>query len=231
MSIEDDGEIPTELGSLLYPKAFGWSNNKSIFFVHVNCSMNPTLWEKDILEVVPYNKKNDIRIGDVIVFASPIDETIIAHRVIAIFEEGICTKGDNNGAEDPWRLGAEAIFGKVVVAFRNKEHHIILGGMAGLLIAGWSNKNQKIKSKAIRHLYPVYQFALKIDLFKNCGSKFIKPKVAVFKEKGKSKMVLLSGSRVIGRYNEESGEWNINYIYRFFVSGAKFQKNNQKKNS
>jgi hypothetical protein len=224
MSIEDDSGMPRELESLSHSKAFCWGNKKKLFFAHANFSMNPTLWDKDLLEVVPYEQENDIRIGDVIVFVSPIDETIVAHRIIAISEEGICTKGDNNIAEDTWRLGFAAIFGKVVSVFRNKEHHIILGGMAGLLIASWSNKNQRMKAKAIRHLYPVYLVMSKMDIFKNCGSRFIEPKVAIFKEKEKSKIVLLSGDRVIGRYNEELGEWNINYLYRFFVDSAKFQK-------
>ena len=229
MSIEEDSGTPMELNSLSHSKTFKWSNKKSLFFAHVSRSMNPTLWEKDLLEVVPYEQENDVRIGDVIVFSSPVDETIVAHRVIAIFEEGICTKGDNNSAEDSWRLGADAIFGKVVAVSRNKEHHPILGGMAGLLIASWSNKNQRMKTKAIRHLYPFYRVISNIDIFKNCGSQFIKPKVAVFKEKERSKMVLFSGDRVIGRYNEELGEWNINYLYRLFISGAKIQKKQQKK--
>jgi signal peptidase len=135
MSIEENCRISIELESLSYPKAFGRSNKETLFFIHTNYSMNPTLWEKDLLEVVPYRQKEDIRIGDVIVFESPVDGTILAHRIIAIHEEGICTKGDNNRLRDPWLLSPEAIFGKVVAVSRNKEHHEVLGGRAGLLKA------------------------------------------------------------------------------------------------
>jgi hypothetical protein len=74
-----------------------------------------------------------------------------------------------------------------------------------------------VKIKAIRHLYPLYRAALKIDPFKSCGSLIIKPKTAVFKKGGKNRIMLLSGNRVIGSYDEDKGEWNINCLYRFFI--------------
>jgi hypothetical protein len=224
---ENIGRLSEESES--FPNIFSAGNNESLFFVHTGCSMNPTLWKKDLLEVVPYKQKTDIRIGDVIVFISPIDKTILAHRVIAIQEEGFCTKGDNNRSKDSCLLTTEAVFGKVTSVTRNNKRHMISGGMPGLLKARFSIINQRTKTKAIRILYPIYRAALEKSPLKGLGSYIIKPKMAIFREKGKNKFMLLSGDRVIGTYNEESDEWMINYIYRFFISSAKIQRLKPKK--
>jgi hypothetical protein len=90
---------------------FSWANSKLsfslikprkyLYFAHIGCSMDPILIEHDLLEVLPCNDK-PIRVGDVIVFHSPMNGTIFAHRVTAVLPDGIRTSGDNNRYEDPW---------------------------------------------------------------------------------------------------------------------------------
>jgi hypothetical protein len=50
-----------------------------------------------------------VRAGDVIAFfPTPVSRTPVIHRVVA-FEDGVMTtKGDANGAQDPWRFAPSA---------------------------------------------------------------------------------------------------------------------------
>lgn len=60
----------------------------------------------------------DIRVGDVVSFhpTTTPDETY-THRVVDLADDGtLVTRGDINGATDPWATGAEQLIGKVVVA-------------------------------------------------------------------------------------------------------------------
>ncbi|QHC57699.1 S26 family signal peptidase [Rathayibacter sp. VKM Ac-2760] len=60
----------------------------------------------------------DIRVGDVVSFhpSTTPDETY-THRVVDLAADGtLVTRGDINGATDPWATGAEQLIGKVVVA-------------------------------------------------------------------------------------------------------------------
>ncbi|MDY0914933.1 S26 family signal peptidase, partial [Rathayibacter festucae] len=60
----------------------------------------------------------DIRVGDVVSFhpTTTPDETY-THRVVDLADDGtLVTRGDINGATDPWATGAEQLIGEVVVA-------------------------------------------------------------------------------------------------------------------
>ncbi|NQX04869.1 S26 family signal peptidase [Rathayibacter sp. VKM Ac-2856] len=60
----------------------------------------------------------DIEVGDVVSFhpSTTPDETY-THRVVDLADDGaLVTRGDINGATDPWATGAEQLIGKVVVA-------------------------------------------------------------------------------------------------------------------
>jgi len=76
-------------------------------------SMEKTFFKGDMMIV--YGDKN-IKVGDVIVFDSPEKKYYpIIHRVIAIKDNGVVTKGDHNDASDEGRWGAipfESIHGK-----------------------------------------------------------------------------------------------------------------------
>lgn len=96
--------------------AFGTSTP---FMVVVSNSMYPTLKINDII-VVKSVSIDEVNIGDVIVFRSPLNpRTPIVHRVmdIVVDEQGakmIITKGDRNPAPDPWTITEDLLIGKVV---------------------------------------------------------------------------------------------------------------------
>ena len=74
-------------------------------------SMNPTLREPELMEVVPYGKRA-VRCGDVILFRSPGGGQSVVHRVTRVTPDGIRTRGDNNRSEDAYSLQPAHIIGR-----------------------------------------------------------------------------------------------------------------------
>jgi signal peptidase len=81
-------------------------------------SMSPSMKVGDLVVVAPQSP-DDLKVGDVIVFQSPIGNGLICHRIIAITQEDgslvFHTKGDNNEDPDPFTLQSNSIVGKVQV--------------------------------------------------------------------------------------------------------------------
>jgi len=88
------------------------------FMIVVSSSMEPTLHVNDLIIVSHVNPRN-IKVGDIIVFRSPIEPNmLIVHRVIEVIEKnGVLmfkTKGDNNPVPDPWVVKENYVIGKVI---------------------------------------------------------------------------------------------------------------------
>jgi signal peptidase I len=83
-------------------------------FVIVGVSMNPVLFEGDIVMVEPLEFENVV-INDVIVFEHR--GSLIAHRVIKINKDGnFITKGDNPKArQDPFPISRISYRGRVIM--------------------------------------------------------------------------------------------------------------------
>ena len=57
----------------------------------------------------------DLRVGDVIAFHPPTEPAqTYTHRIVAIDAQGITTRGDINGARDPWSVRADDVIGRRV---------------------------------------------------------------------------------------------------------------------
>jgi signal peptidase I len=77
-------------------------------------SMEPFLHDGDIGLVMIKNSPNyDLRIGDVAVFYYESEDVVVGHRVIAITDGYIMTKGDNNVYLDP-PIESEYVIGELV---------------------------------------------------------------------------------------------------------------------
>ena len=65
-------------------------------------SMEPAITNADIIAVIPSVDPDELEVGDVLVYTRDNgDKTItIVHRIIAIDESGIATKGDSNDKTD-----------------------------------------------------------------------------------------------------------------------------------
>ncbi|MGB9631438.1 MAG: signal peptidase I [Candidatus Methanodesulfokora sp.] len=76
-------------------------------------SMEPTLEPGDLILVQKVDPAS-LKVGDIIVFEVPWSNTPIVHRVIAIDNGKIFTKGDNNLYPDPSYRTSGDVYGKVI---------------------------------------------------------------------------------------------------------------------
>ena len=93
-------------------------------------SMWPELKKGDLVLIKGVESKDEIEIGDIVVYRNPKGFTI--HRVIKLNENTIVTKGDANNVEDN-PVGYEEIIGKTLT-FNQKIVKIPFLGNVGLLI-------------------------------------------------------------------------------------------------
>src|SRR5665647_1678306 len=106
------------------------------FAAYVGPSMNPTLREPEIIEIMPYDSR-PLRVGDVAFFLSPEADQLVVHRVVRVTPAGISTIGDNNTQEDALLLQPKNIKGQVVAAWRGQKRRKITGGLRGRLTGRW----------------------------------------------------------------------------------------------
>ena len=95
---------PVGAGVVLTKKGLGpYARGDSPYlFAHRGTSMNPTLSERDLLEIVPYGER-PVRAGDVLFFLSPLGDKHVVHRAVCVTSKGIQTHGDNNRQRDKER--------------------------------------------------------------------------------------------------------------------------------
>jgi len=85
------------------------------FDVVLSGSMSPSLDAGDLAMVSPASA-DQLKVGDVIVFESPLGGGLVCHRIIVVNygpEITFQTKGDNNEDPDPFMVEPERIVGKV----------------------------------------------------------------------------------------------------------------------
>jgi hypothetical protein len=182
------------------------------FVAYTGPSMDSTLVEPEMLEVMPYTHRA-LRAGDVIYFHAPGDGRDIVHRITAITLDGICTRGDNNPRDDNWLVQPDAVVGRVVSAHRGNVRRTIYGGRVGMaqhfFLRGWHCINRRVS----RILHAPYHALARIAFVRAILPARWRPRVVVFEKR----RLLMLGSRVIGRYDALSGRWNIQRPFRLFV--------------
>ena len=113
------------------------NHSGTIFFiVYIGSSMNPTLRESELMEIVPYDNR-PLRVGDVVLFLLSTDDQFVVHRIIRISPAGISTRGDNNTKEDAFLLQPSDIKGQAVAVWRGQKRREIAGGLQGQWISYW----------------------------------------------------------------------------------------------
>jgi len=75
-------------------------------------SMLPSLEKGDLVVV---QGGQEIKLGDIVIYDSPIYKYPIIHRVVNIVDSGVTTKGDHNSAADPWTTRLSNIHGKAIL--------------------------------------------------------------------------------------------------------------------
>ena len=195
-------------------------------------SMNPTLRNADLLQIVPYDKKR-VRLGDVIVFIPPNSKRSVTHRVVSISPEGIRTLGDNNNKVDPYILSHENIIGRVIYAQRNNKRIKIYGGFIGR-IYGYKIRALRLLKLNLRNglylLKPIYHYFVRTGAFRKIFSFQNKIKIASFNRSEGVEMQLLLYNHVIGRRLPNKTNWHIRPPFRLFIDES-YLRNLYKNNS
>jgi len=185
--------------------------------------MHPTLRGGDGLDLYIYRNPDELRVGDVIVYPHPFGTVDVVHRIIEIKPDGVITRGDNNNKIDPYTVQFKDIIGKVLAAKRKDRLMQIKGGKTGFCI----HKLMLFRKYFI--LYGLAPLRLVSNIIVASGilnvfHSVFKLKIIHLKRNCQSQLILISGNKVIGKQLFESGEWQIRFPYKYFVSKRRLEK-------
>jgi hypothetical protein len=183
---------------------------------HVGPSMNPILYDLDLLEIKPYGT-SPIRPGDVIFFLPPGGEQPVVHRVLRISPEGIGTRGDNNDQDDPWHITPKDVLGRVVAVWRGQRKRMVAGEGAGRLWGALMRRRRRLLQNTSILLGPAYRSLACSGIIRSGLSAFLKPRLLVFQSGSCTNYQLLVGKRVVGRYNPSGRRWDIKRPFKLCV--------------
>ncbi len=190
----------------------------TFFAAYVGPSMNPTLREPEIMEIMPYDNR-PLRVGDVAFFLPSETNQPVVHRVVRVTPAGISTLGDNNTREDAFLLQPKSIKGQVVAAWRGQKRRKIAGGLQGRLTSRWLRWRRVLDRGASPLLHPLYQALSHWKLIAWVLPDSLRPRVVVFHTRGRDQIQLLMGQRIIGRYDDQRHQWQIQRPFQLFVDG------------
>jgi len=183
------------------------------FFVgHEGASMAPFLSERDLLEI-DADAAGSVGPGDVVAFVEPGSTTLVIHRVIELRQGGLLTIGDANARRDPWLVPRDAVVGRVAAVWRGSRRRRILGGRRGRLAAAAA----RLTRTARRALSPVLRppYLVLLALTRRLGrTRWLRPRVVVFRARGQEFPQLLLGRRVVGSWDSRDGCWRMGPIAR-----------------
>ena len=186
--------------------------------VYSGRSMNPTLMEPELMEVVPVSA-DEIRTGDVILFRRPDDTTNIVHRVVAVSRGAFRTRGDNNRHADTFPVTANAIIGLVVASWRGSRRRIIHGGIRGTAISWLLLGRLYALTIGGRLLPDAYRFISRIcsPLAHRILPGRLRPRIVQNPDHTHWRYQLFIGKKLIGRCHATTGEWEIRRPYLLIV--------------
>ncbi|MBN1425951.1 SynChlorMet cassette protein ScmC [Candidatus Fermentibacteria bacterium] len=200
----------------------------AVFFAaYAGPSMNPTLREPEIMEILPYDTR-PLRVGDVVLFLSPEAHQPVVHRIVRVTPAGISTLGDNNTHQDEPLLHPRSIKGQVVAAWRGQRRRKIAGGLRGRLTGRWLRCLLVLRRGASPLLYPLYHALSRGGLIAWLVPDRFRPRVVVFHAQGRDQFQLLLGRRVIGRYDDYRHRWQIQRPFHVLVGGRALPRQQDK---
>lgn len=192
------------------------------FAAYVGPSMNPTLREPEMMEVVPYGNR-PLRVGDVVYFLPPQNDRPVVHRLVRVTSAGMTTLGDNNTQEDTFLLQPKDIQGQVVAVWRGQKRREIAGGLQGQLTSRWLRWRRIPVNRVSHLLHPLYCALSRYGLIARLLPAPFRPRVVVFQTQGQDQFRILWGQHVIGRCDDQKRQWQIKRPFRLFVDERALQ--------
>ena len=200
---------------------------KSEYSTCTGPSMNPTLKPGDGLDLYTYSDPAEICVGDVIVYPHPSRTVDVVHRIIEIRRDGVITRGDNNNKIDPYTVGFEDIIGKVFAAKRKDRLIPVKGGKTGFCIHKLMLFRKYFMLYGLRPLSFFSDIIAASGIFKIFHPVFNLKTIHINRDHQKE-LILVSGSRPIGRKLPGSGEWQIRFPYKYFINKSRLRKSRAK---
>ncbi len=196
----------------------GTAPGAGFFAAYVGPSMNPTLREPEIMEIVPYDGTPP-RVGDVAFLVPPRADQPVVHRITRVTSAGLSTLGDNNSREDPLLWPPDSIKGRVVAAWRGQKRRKISGGFRGRLTSRWVRGWRVLERAVSPVLRPLFQALSRRGWIARVLPVPLRPRVVVFRARGRDHLQLLLGRRSIGRYDDQRQQWQIQRPFQLLVDG------------
>jgi signal peptidase I len=188
-------------------------------------SMTPILQFADVLHLEPFGRKT-LRCGDVVVYQRQQDAGPIVHRVVAVDQNSLRTKGDNNPAEDPYIVHFESLLGVVRFAQRGKRIVRVSGGLVGCLVAAMMRMRRSFLLTAFRVLRVPYHRLSHWGLLKALFSRALRFKVVGFTRGEHRELQLFVSGIPAGVLKPHRTTWEIRPPFRLVVDESSLPKNN-----
>lgn len=190
---------------------------ESDLIVSKGSSMYFTLKPLDRFQFLSYGPNHKMHRGDVVVFVSPAQSYLMAHRIVKIDAQGIKTKGDNNPVVDPWVLTADKIIGRVVYAYRGKKKLRIHGGNAGIWWAFFVGLICGMRNGIFSLLKPAYYRLIKMRLVNKLFNRMLRVRFFCINASD-FELHLFLGTRFIGRYSSLNKKWYMLKRYEALIN-------------
>jgi hypothetical protein len=179
------------------------------------------------MEIMPYDSR-PLRVGDVAFFLPPEADQPVVHRIVRVTPTGIFTLGDNNTQEDPFLLQPKSIKGQVVAAWRGQQRRKIAGGLHGRLMRRWFRWRRVLDRGVSPLLHPLYHALAHWGLIARLLPAPFRPRVVVFHARGRDQFQLLLGQRIIGRYDDQRHQWQVQRPFLLVVDGRALPRQKDK---
>lgn len=195
-----------------------WGHGSILIAGYAGPSMNPTLRQGDMLEVLPHEGR-PVRAGDVIIFRSP-GRGYVVHRIVALSEAGAYTRGDNNSAADSYIVQPGDIVGRVVAACRGASRRAVAGGLRGQVRGGLLLLIRAVRGYVFFVLRRPYHRIARTGIVQKLLPKSWRPRCIEAVMPQCRQLHLVIRGKVVGSFDNRRKTWRIAKPYRIFVDEA-----------
>lgn len=182
---------------------------------YIGGSMQPTFREGDELLVLPLGLALPRR-GDVIAFNLSGEERTIVHRVEAVSDGIIRTRGDATGSPDPWALQPADIRGRIEFVRGDRGWYRARNGRVGTVMAGTVALRRGLQALIAPVMDPVYRVLSSSRLLKQVGRNLPTRLIVFQRTLGPEYQLRLFGL-TIGRCLPGRRRWRIRTPFRLVV--------------
>jgi len=183
--------------------------------------MLPTLKSGDGLIMYDYKNRDEMKVGDIILYPHPEKPFDVVHRIIKKMDSGVITRGDNNNQIDPYTIKYEDVIGKITSAKRGSTAIQMKSGTIGYILHRLLIFRKFIKPYIIT---PISFISCKITESKilNFAHNCFNIQIISIKRNNIESYVLKYKNKPIGQKSPNTNnQWQIRFPYKLFIDKDK----------